>query len=157
MFVGQYKFNSEIALTRNSYRESLKSPSKVSENAPRGGDRQLHKSNQPLLKKRMWLFVGTLFSTYYDRLIGHTVASFANLVQTGEQFKMVLRPTKSRTTKSSSNSYRAIQKDQPREIFPIKGIRKWERSSYNFRTSPSTQQPFVHPTPIFSPYPNHTI
>lgn len=38
--------------------------------------------------------MSTLSSTYYDRLIGHIDASFANLVQTGEQIEDGLKTGK---------------------------------------------------------------
>lgn len=36
----------------------------------------------------------TLYSTYYDKLIGHAGASFNNLVQTGERIKDDLKTEK---------------------------------------------------------------
>lgn len=35
-------------------------------------------------KDNVTIFMSTLFSTYYDRLIGQASASFTNLVQIGE-------------------------------------------------------------------------
>lgn len=38
-------------------------------------------------KEDVTIFMGTLSSTYYVRLIGHTGLSFANLVQIGERLE----------------------------------------------------------------------
>lgn len=44
---------------------------------------------QPTLteKENVTIFIGTLSSTYYGRLIGHVGASFANLAQTEERIE----------------------------------------------------------------------
>lgn len=51
---------------------------------------------QPTLTKKenVTIFMGTLSSTYYDRLIGHVGALFVNLVQTGERIEDGLKTGK---------------------------------------------------------------
>lgn len=95
LFVDQYKFNSEIAPDREQLQRMTKKPSEsFREYAQRW--RQTASQVQPALteKENVTIFMSTLSSTYYDRLIGHAGASFANLVQTGERIEDGLKTGK---------------------------------------------------------------
>lgn len=61
-----------------------KKPSETSESLHKDGARLPPSATSPDWKGKVTIFMGTLLSTDYDKLIGHAGASFANLVQIGE-------------------------------------------------------------------------
>lgn len=58
---------------------------------PKGGVKQLLRSNPLTKKENVTIFMNTLSSAYYDRLTDYASASFVNLLQTEECIRAALR------------------------------------------------------------------
>lgn len=88
-------------------------------------------------KENVTIFIGTLSSTYYDRLIGHTSASFSNLVQTGERIK-TLKLAKPETTRHCMVNHRMELEGQTKRPSPTKRMRKMRKKP------PQSQDKHLH-------------
>lgn len=80
-----------LRLTENNYSTRAKSRAEVSENIHKGSAKPLLNCNHTWKKGKRYYFMSTLPSTYYNRLIGHASASFADLLQTEDCIRMTLK------------------------------------------------------------------
>lgn len=96
MFIEQYKFKSEIAPDQEELRDMRKKPLKKFRDYMKMVPGCFPTSICSHRKRNAAIFISILSSTYYDRLIGHASASFANLVQPMEQVQYCIKIRKIR-------------------------------------------------------------
>lgn len=108
--------------------------------------------------------MSTLFSTYYDKLIGQTSASFAKLVQTREHIEDSLKIEKSGTTRRCLNNRRMGLGDRQKRLPLTEKTRKGKKRSIQIQAMHAEASGHLAPVyhisepPIVPPaYPNCTM
>lgn len=114
--------------------------------------RQTPSQVQPALteKENVTIFMGTLSWTYYDRLIGHASASFANLVQTGERIEDGLKTGKIKDYETLFDHSPNGAGNFVKRSFPNKKTYKSDKEVHTISTpAPRYQQTCPSPAPIY--------
>lgn len=109
-------------------------------------------------KKRCYHLYGYFSSMYYDRLIEHAGASFANIIQTREHTEDGLKTWKIKDyQKLFGQSWNDTGGSTERNFSNQRNEKSEKEIHIVSGPAPRHQQPFVHHTPVFSLYPNNTM
>lgn len=77
--------------------------------------------------------VSTMFSTYYDRIIGNRSASFANLAQTGEQIEDGLKTEKFMDYYTLFEQSSSGTRGSTKKCFSTQKVEKGEKEVHSFQ------------------------
>ncbi|RDX85303.1 hypothetical protein CR513_33523, partial [Mucuna pruriens] len=116
-FLKQYKCNEDMAPDRSRLQNMVKKNKRASKNTPRGGVSWQLKSSTK--REMVTMFIDTLPSMYYDRIVENVASNFTDVVVVGDKIELGIRRRKFAQTSNSLGFARkpVLEKKKVEPIF----------------------------------------